>query len=197
MFQSHIILAIGWILFCILHSVLASSWVKKIAERWMGRQYKFYRFYYTVFAFASFAAIMIYLFTMNSYKIFETMLAINIAGLVITSLGLIIVIICIRKYFMRLSGIKILIENTSEQELMITGIHKHVRHPLYSGTFIFIWGLLLLYPYWSLLIADIIITIYTLIGLQFEEKKLEKDFGERYKLYKQKVPMLIPKFSHR
>jgi protein-S-isoprenylcysteine O-methyltransferase Ste14 len=44
-----------------------------------------------------------------------------------------------------------------------------------------------------LFIADLIITIYTLIGLRFEEKKLEKEFGLAYEIYKQKVPMIIPK----
>jgi protein-S-isoprenylcysteine O-methyltransferase Ste14 len=70
-----------------------------------------------------------------------------------------------------------------------------VRHPLYAGTFIFIWGLFILVPSLSLLISNTIITIYTLIGLRFEEQKLEKEFGDAYKTYKQKVPMIIPKFS--
>jgi protein-S-isoprenylcysteine O-methyltransferase Ste14 len=193
MIKSHIILAIGWILFCIAHSVFASLWFKQIAEQWMGRQYKFYRLYYTIFAFISFAVVMIYLFIMKSYRIVESNTAVTIAGAIVALSGFIIMIICIRKYFMRLSGIKALLENKAEQALMITGIHKHVRHPLYLGTFIFIWGLLLLYPYWSVFIADSIITVYTLVGLQFEEKKLVEEFGEAYKMYKQKVPMLIPR----
>ncbi len=197
MLNSHVILALGWILFCALHSVFASLRFKQFAEQRMSNQYKFYRLYYTIFAFISFAVIMIYLFTMNSYKLFAATRVTRISGSLIAFFGIIIMSICIAKYFMQLSGLKGLIENRNSNELMTTGIHKIVRHPLYSGTFIFIWGLLLLYPYWSLLIADIIITIYTLVGLQFEEQKLEKDFGERYKLYKQKVPMLIPKFSHR
>jgi len=94
---------------------------------------------------------------------------------------------------MQLSGLKGLIENRTNNELMITGIHKIVRHPLYAGTFIFIWGLLVIFPVASLLIADTIITLYTLIGLRFEEMKLEREFGEAYKSYKRNVPMLIPK----
>ena len=161
----------------------------------MGRQYEFYRFYYTVFAFLSFAAIMIYLFTMTSYKIFTPGRVLIITGTIITISGFLVTAVCIVKYFMQLSGLKGLIENRTNNELMITGIHKIVRHPLYTGTFIFIWGLLILYPYLSLFIADTIITIYTLIGLQFEEKKLEKEFGQAYKMYKQKVPMIVPWFS--
>jgi methanethiol S-methyltransferase len=116
-----------------------------------------------------------------------------VIGIIIAFSGLLIMCICILKYFMQLSGLKGLIENRMNNELMITGIHKIVRHPLYSGTFIFIWGLLVIFPVASLLITDTIITIYTLIGLRFEEMKLEKEFGEAYRLYKQNVPMLIPK----
>jgi len=164
-----------------------------MAERWMGRHYKFYRFYYTLFAFAGFVAIMTCLFIIPSYKLFATSTATIITGALITTFGGIIMIICIRKYFMQLSGLRSLIENRSNNQLMITGIHKHVRHPLYSGTFVFIWGLLILYPYLSLLIVDIIITVYTLIGLRFEEKKLLKEFEEAYKEYQEKVPMIIPR----
>jgi len=96
---------------------------------------------------------------------------------------------------MQVTGLKGLIENKTNNELMITGVHKFVRHPLYTGTFIFIWGLLILFPYASIFIVDIIITGYTLIGLQFEEKKLEKEFGSAYKMYKQKVPMLLPRIN--
>ena len=98
---------------------------------------------------------------------------------------------------MQLSGLRELFENKMSDELMISGIHRMVRHPLYTGTFIFIWGLFILYPYVSTLISDVIITVYTLIGLRFEEKKLEKEFGEKYRVYKNHVPMLIPKISHR
>jgi protein-S-isoprenylcysteine O-methyltransferase Ste14 len=197
MVLSHILLACSWSLYCLLHSLLAALWFKQIARRWMGRQYKFYRLYYTVFAFAGLVAIMIYLFTMSSYRLFAISTATIIMGSVIAAFGLIIMFICILKYFMQLSGIKGLIENRTNNELMITGIHKIVRHPLYAGTFIFIWGLLILFPYLSLFIVNIIVTVYTLIGLHFEEQKLEKEFGEAYKAYKQKVPMLIPKLNSR
>ena len=75
---------------------------------------------------------------------------------------------------------------------MISDIHKLVRHPLYLGTFTFIWGLWLLFPTLSLLIANFIITVYTLIGIRFEEKKLVELFGENYTRYQQSVPKILP-----
>ncbi len=97
---------------------------------------------------------------------------------------------------MQQSGLKKLFENKMSDELMTSGVHRIVRHPLYTGTFIFIWGLFILFPYASTLVTDAIITAYTLIGLRFEEKKLEKEFEIKYSEYKKQVPMLIPKLSH-
>ena len=101
-------------------------------------------------------------------------------------------IICIQKYFISLSGFRSLIYEKSSDTLMINGIHRYIRHPLYLGTFLFIWGLFLIQPYLSLLVANIVITVYTLIGIVFEEDKLVEEFGEQYTQYKKNVPKLFP-----
>ncbi len=93
---------------------------------------------------------------------------------------------------MYLTGMEYLFKGITSEKLMITGIHKYVRHPLYMGAFIFIWGLFIVLPYFSFLIANIFITAYTLIGIYFEESKLEMTFGDIYKEYKKQVPMIIP-----
>lgn len=166
-----------------------------MAKRQMGYHYKFYRLYYTVFAFVNLAAVLIPMLVISSPELFTPSKKTIIGGSVVAVAGLIIMGICIGKYFMQLSGLKGLIEGKTKNELMITGIHKFVRHPLYTGTFIFIWGLLIVFPYIHVLISASIITIYTLIGLRFEEQKLEKEFGDAYKIYKQRVPMLIPRMG--
>jgi protein-S-isoprenylcysteine O-methyltransferase Ste14 len=103
-------------------------------------------------------------------------------------------LVCIRKYFVSLSGLKSLYQEEPAAELMITGIHRYMRHPLYSGTFLAIWGLWVLWPSASLLIANAVITIYTLLAIRLEEEKLVAEFGDQYRLYQQKVPKLIPRF---
>jgi protein-S-isoprenylcysteine O-methyltransferase Ste14 len=69
-----------------------------------------------------------------------------------------------------------------------------MRHPLYLGTFLFLWGLWLLFPTVSLLLANIVITGYTLYAIRLEEEKLVAEFGEQYIRYQQQVPKLIPRF---
>lgn len=101
--------------------------------------------------------------------------------------------ISILKYFKLLSGIRSLYKSNSVKSLKINGIHKYVRHPLYLGTLLFIWGLFFIFPLLNNLIAAGAITIYVLIGIKFEEKKLLKEFGNVYAEYIKKVPGLIPK----
>lgn len=113
-------------------------------------------------------------------------------GSVLGLSGLVLLLFCIKKYFMSLSGLRSLVQETSYNKLLITGIHRYVRHPLYLGTFAFIWGLFLVKPDLSLLIANSIITVYTLIGIKLEEDKLIGEFGESYKNYQQSVPKLLP-----
>jgi protein-S-isoprenylcysteine O-methyltransferase Ste14 len=80
----------------------------------------------------------------------------------------------------------------ADTKLEVGGLHKYVRHPLYLGTFMFIWGLFLIFPWWSGLIACVIITGYTLIAIKYEEQKLLLEFGKEYETYKSKVPMILP-----
>ena len=42
------------------------------------------------------------------------------------------------------------------------------------------------------LIAVLIITVYVLIGIKYEERKLLVEFGDSYRDYQLKVPKLIP-----
>jgi protein-S-isoprenylcysteine O-methyltransferase Ste14 len=83
---------------------------------------------------------------------------------------------------------------TPEDEFRTDGLLKKVRHPLYSGSILLVTGYLIFSPKLSSLITVSMMIIYLLIGIQLEEKKLIKAFGEKYLEYKNKTPMLIPRF---
>ena len=192
MLLNHIILAILWIVFCILHSVMANSSFKKRLQNHMGKSYKYYRIFYTLFSFLFLVALLYFQGWMSSIILYRITNLILATGLILSFGGLTLMVFCIRKYFISLSGLRSLFYEKSSETLMINGIHRYIRHPLYLGTFLFIWGLFLIQPYISLLIANTIITAYTLIGIRFEEDKLVEEFGDRYMQYKKKVPKLFP-----
>jgi len=117
----------------------------------------------------------------------------QIPGIILIISGSIIMGITIRKYFSTTKNINDLIYDKNVPELFEKGLHSYVRHPLYLGTFLLIWGFFLIFPYGSLLITNVIITLYTLLGTVYEEKKLMRVFGEKYARYKKEVPMIFPK----
>lgn len=193
--KAHILLALAWILFCVLHSVLASGKFKRWVQAFNGKLLKAYRVWYTIFALLGFAAIIIFQVSITSPYLFLPGLATRITGMLVALPGILIMLSAIYKYFLRLSGMYWLLHNDTKNVLQRSGIHQYIRHPLYLGTFLFIWGLLIFSPTLALLIANIIITIYTLYGIRFEEEKLVVEFGIEYKKYQQEVPMIIPKIN--
>lgn len=190
----HLLLAFYWILFCGLHSGLASLWWKDRMKQLFGSRFRYYRLFYSVFAFVSLGLVLAFQLWLASPYLFTGNLATQILGGLFLLSGVLIMAHCIRKYFMHLSGLKSLYLNDEEaaNQLQISGIHRYVRHPLYSGTFLAIWGLWLLVPQLSLFIANTIITVYTLIAIGWEEQKLVAEFGEAYRRYKKQVPKLVP-----
>lgn len=108
--------------------------------------------------------------------------------------GLTIMLVCIRKYFFDLSGIDVFFKRKTTDQLQVNGLNKFVRHPLYAGTLLFAWSFFFWQPVLSNFISVFVITVYTVIGTYFEERKLLRTFGEDYKNYAARVPMLIPRF---
>ena len=192
MLLNHVILALLWIVYCLLHSLMASVGIKNWLEKISGSSYRYYRLFYSLFSFFFLVIILYFQFMLPTIMLYKVDALIFAFGSVLGLSGLVLMLFCIKKYFMSLSGLRSLIQETSHNKLLITGIHRYVRHPLYLGTFSFIWGLFLVKPDLSLLIANSIITVYTLIGIKLEEDKLIGEFGESYKNYQQSVPKLLP-----
>lgn len=79
------------------------------------------------------------------------------------------------------------------RKLITTGIYQYIRHPLYLGEFISIWGYTYFYTsYWTLT-GSIIFTILQCYRAKIEERKLSKAFPE-YRKYMQLTGFLFPKF---
>ena len=191
--SGHILLTILWILYGVLHSMLASLAVKNLVQKnWPGLN-RYYRLGYTIFSFISLGALLWFQFSLDTFLLFQRTGLTNTIGLVMGISGLVLMVHCIKKYFFSLSGIRSLVSHDDGAELQISGIHRYVRHPLYLGTFAFVWGMFLFLPNLSWLIATVVLTGYTLIGIRLEERKLLTIFGEQYRRYQEEVPMLIPR----
>jgi methanethiol S-methyltransferase len=160
----------------------------------MGKSFVHYRLLYTLFAFASLGVVVWYQWQLKPVVLFSSK-PLWYAGIGLAAAGLLLMAVCIKKYFMSLSGLRSLFEERPSHELIISGVHRYVRHPLYLGTFAFLWGLFLALPHLSLLIANTIITAYTVYAIRLEEKKLVLEFGEAYRRYQSAVPPLLPRLG--
>lgn len=72
----------------------------------------------------------------------------------------------------------------------VTFFYKFVRHPLYVGWIMSMWGTPRMTVGHLLFAAGL--TTYIFIAIYYEEKDLVKFLGDDYIQYKEKVPMIIP-----
>lgn len=182
-----------WVLFGASHSVLAALPVKTFFSAVMRSHYRYYRLYYSIFSFLLLGWILWFQYSHADHFLFRVPVSVSIVATLLLLPALLIMGICIRKYFFHLSGIDALFpQKQAEDKLETGGLNRFVRHPLYSGTLLAVGCLFLLFPTVGNLISASMITLYTITGTVFEEKKLRRSFGEAYHLYQQQVPMLIP-----
>jgi len=84
-----------------------------------------------------------------------------------------------------------LIAGRRPEEMVISGLYRWVRHPLYSCGLIILWLTPLMS--WNVLALVFGLTAYILIGIRFEERKLLAEFGQAYADYQRRTPALLPR----
>ena len=186
-------LLIFWVIYCAVHSLLAEIRIKNYIQNFMGGGFKYYRPLYSFFALLTLVLLLWFQFSIKSSWLFTPMIYTYLPGVIAGISGLSVMIICIKKYFYEMSGLQAIQNSGAKNTLQQSGLHKYVRHPLYLGTLLFIWGLFLIFPLMNNLIAAIIIAVYVQFGIRLEEKKLRLQFGKSYIEYSKKVPGLIPR----
>lgn len=186
-------LILAWIIFGLVHSVLAGGMVKRFMSVLMKDKFRYYRAIYSLVVAITLFILIHYHFAAIDTIMWRPRWFEKIPAGILVIGGFVIMVICIWKYFLDLSGLGVILRpDLPPLELQTDGLHAYVRHPLYTGTIFFIWGVFLGYPYMNNLISAICLTVYTLIGIYFEEKKLVEAYGDRYREYQSRVPMLLP-----
>ena len=189
LWQTYGLYGLVWLAFGLMHSLLAGPTPKAIFQGTLGNRY---RLVYNViaivtFGFAAWIGLIIFEDASNIEWGGRAKVWLGIVGIS----GWILLFIAAGGYDMRrFIGLSQVTENTPEDEpLRMDGLHRYVRHPLYSAVFlIFIGGA---WTHFGLATA-IFGSLYLIMGTWSEERKLVALYGQDYIEYRQRVPAFIP-----
>lgn len=187
-------LALGWLAYATLHSLLAALSVKAwVTRRWPGFA-PWYRLAYNLLASLLVLPLLWATYTIpgNWLWRWEGIWAWLANGLALAALAG--VWRSSSTYDMgEFIGFKPLRERRTDavehDGFRISALHHHVRHPWYALGLVLIWTRDMNAP---LLVSALAVTLYFAIGARLEERKLEAHFGAAYRAYRKKVPGLLP-----
>jgi len=189
-------LVLFWCCWCILHSLLITEtvrrWIESKGGAWLGG----YRLAYVVVAVLSILPVMWYTAALPQQlyapppgwvQLFRILLLIYAAVLFVGGLRAydLQAFLGLRQWRAYRQG-----RASSPPVLNTSGILAHLRHPWYSGGVALLWGLPGLTN--VTLVTRLILSAYLVFGAFLEERKMGRLFGEAYKAYCRRTPMLVP-----
>lgn len=187
-----LILAIA--LWGIVHSFLTSLGVKDLLRHVLGNGFmRFYRLLYNLFAVISLAPVLYLMISLPDKTIYQIPSPWSYLMRVGQGISLLLLFVAaLQTDLLAFAGLRQLLEE-EKSDMVTSGFYRLVRHPLYT------FGLLILWFSPAMTVNTLVVyaslTVYILIGIIFEERKLLREFGQEYANYRSVTPMLIPNFT--
>lgn len=185
-----LILAI--LLWGLVHSLLASMGIKDLFRRTLGNGFmKFYRLFYNIFAVVSILPVLYLMLTLPDAPLYQVPTSFSYVMRLGQLLSVVLLFAAVfQTDLLSFIGLRQLFVEEKTGRLIISGLYRYVRHPLYTFSLLILW----LSPNMSLnsFIVYSALTIYILVGIIFEERKLVREFGQEYEQYRSVTPMLLP-----
>lgn len=80
------------------------------------------------------------------------------------------------------------------KELIVAGLYRYVRNPMYVGVLLMLLAHFLWFGFWLLLgYAVFFFVAFHMFVINYEEPTLTKKFGKSYKAYLKQVPRWVPR----
>ncbi|MCC7425706.1 MAG: isoprenylcysteine carboxylmethyltransferase family protein [Alphaproteobacteria bacterium] len=187
---AHLGYAVAWLTFGLVHSLLAREGVKARLSGLFGRGY---RLAYNLFALAHLGAVLaVGRIALGALPGFDHPVWLAVTQGLMLAAGAVVLAVALRGYDLGLfAGTRQLREGEAadQEPLRLDGLHRYVRHPLYAGVHLALWGLAtsplgLATAAWA--------SAYLVIGAMFEERALVRRYGAAYERYRRQVPAIIP-----
>lgn len=192
----YLILSILLILWCALHSAMISISVTEYFNKILGSNYRFYRLFFNMIAILTLIPVGFFVYSIRTQAIVQWNGYMRVGQILILGLAMWFFFLGGRHYDIhQILGVKQIRDGTADMaitdtgELDTSGVLGVTRHPWYLATMLLIWARQMDI---SAIIVNVILTVYLIVGTCLEEKKLVREFGEKYRSYQKKVSMLIP-----
>jgi methanethiol S-methyltransferase len=183
-------LTILWLLFFITHSGFATTSVKAFFQDKLKEKYKYYRLFYNGLSLVIIFWIFIALLHLDTPTVLADNALITSFGFDLMLFGFAVLVLTFEHiHLLSFLGLS---QNEESEGLITEGVYQYVRHPLYSGLFLILVGWFLSMPTQSVLLSVGMSILYIVIGIEFEEKKLRRIFGEEYVKFALNKKKFIP-----
>jgi len=186
------LLVIAW---CLLHSAMISVSVTEYLKKRLGPKFRFYRLFFNLIAILTLIPVALYAYSLRTQAIFHWDGYMRIGQVLLLIVAVLLIFLGGRHYNVRqVLGIKQIKEGISSKaitdtgELDTSGVLGMTRHPWYLATILLVWARQMDV---SVLFVNVILTFYLIVGTYLEEKKLIREFGEKYAAYQNRVSMLL------
>jgi protein-S-isoprenylcysteine O-methyltransferase Ste14 len=180
-------LATAWIAWGMLHSLLAGAGAKAwVAARW-PRLAARERLLYNAVALATLAGPLWLLATASGPALWSMPAGVAVAADLAAIVALAAFAWTLRWYDGRaFLGLR---TASGSPGLVVSPLHRWVRHPWYSLSLVLIWTREMDAAW---LVSALVLTLYLIVGCRHEESGLLREHGDAYREYASRVPALLP-----
>jgi methanethiol S-methyltransferase len=193
--SSFLLIVIAFGVYGLVHSLLASFKAKEMAQTWLGwAGHRWYRLAYNIFATLSLLPVLALAVILPDRGIYTVpppwsglFILLQLAGVGIAFFAV------AQTDLLHFAGLRQVSEKPGSKPVSILqtdGLFRYVRHPIYTGSLLFLWASPEMS--WNSLALKTAFTLYFIFGAMVEEKKLVTEFGDTYRAYRMRTPMLIP-----
>lgn len=82
------------------------------------------------------------------------------------------------------------------RNLVVTGLYRYVRNPIYVAVVAIVLGQAVLFGHWGLIVYGALLWLgFHLFVVAYEEPTLEQTFGGEYEAFRANVPRWIPRLA--
>jgi methanethiol S-methyltransferase len=198
MTDQYFLLGLGWLGWCVLHSLLITTSVTHFLKQLPENVSRYSRLGYNIIAISTLLLLVLYTQSLPQERVFAWQDGWVVLQLCLLGASFVILYSGARHYDMgyflglkQISSRKSHVLLTEDANFTRDGIFAFIRHPWYLGSIILLWSALPVY-YISTTLAVVILSLYLVVGTILEEHKLVAEFGENYRAYQREVSMFIP-----